>query len=174
VVAFLDIAVPDRILTVPIVASFAVSLLHFITLYRLRVRIGSSQLFASAIAAMAVQWTVARAVGTGLVKDHLPFVRTDKGGKHRRTDFPAITEAVLAMLLFAGAVALVLTNVKEVREIYIFALVLLVQSLPFVAAVAMASLERSRLNDLAVWRTLEARTAALLPRRAEPKREMAG
>ncbi|HEU5018117.1 MAG TPA: glycosyltransferase [Pseudolabrys sp.] len=174
VVAFLDIAVPDRILTVPIVASFAVSLLHFITLYRLRVRIGSSQLFASAIAAMAVQWTVARAVGMGLVKDHLPFVRTDKGGKHRRTDFPAITEAVLAMLLFAGAVALVLTNVKEVREIYIFALVLLVQSLPFVAAVAMASLERSRLNDLAVWRTLEARTAALLPRRAEPKREMAG
>ena len=38
VVAFLDIAVPDRILTIPIIASFAVSLVHFVTLYRLRVR----------------------------------------------------------------------------------------------------------------------------------------
>ena len=40
VVAFLDIAVPDRILTVPIMASFAVSVAHFFTLYRLRVRTG--------------------------------------------------------------------------------------------------------------------------------------
>ena len=39
VVAFLDIAVPDRILTLPILASFVVSVAHFITLYRLRVRV---------------------------------------------------------------------------------------------------------------------------------------
>ena len=38
VVAFLDIAMPDRILTMPILASFIVSVAHFVTLYRLRVR----------------------------------------------------------------------------------------------------------------------------------------
>ena len=107
---------------------------------------------------MAVQWTVARAVGIGLIKDHLPFVRTDKGGKHRRTDFAALWEAVLAGLLLAGAATLVVTNVKEVREIYIFAAVLVVQSLPFLAAVAIALVERSRFNDFATWRALEART----------------
>jgi exo-beta-1,3-glucanase (GH17 family)/cellulose synthase/poly-beta-1,6-N-acetylglucosamine synthase-like glycosyltransferase len=166
VVAFLDIAVPDRILTVPIVASFLVSVLHGVTLYRLRVRIGRRQLFASMIAAMSLQWTVARAVGLGLVKDHLPFVRTDKGGSRRRTEFPAFWEAVIAGLLLLGSAALVETNYKEVREIYIFAGILAIQSVPFLAAVVLSLVERSALNDFAVWRAIEAHTLALLPGRA--------
>jgi hypothetical protein len=166
VVAFLDIAVPDRILTVPIVASFLVSILHGVTLYRLRVRIGRRQLFASMIAAMSVQLTVARAVGTGLVKDRLPFIRTDKGGCKRKTEFPAFWEAVIATLLLAGSVTLIETNYNVVREINIFAAILVIQSVPFLAAVVLALLERSPLNDLAVWRAIEARTLALLPRRA--------
>ena len=116
-------------------------------------------------AAMSVQWTVARAVGTGLVKDHLPFVRTDKGGKRRSTDFPAFWEAVIAGLLIVGAIVLIETNIKEVREIYIFAVVLVIQSLPFIAAVLIALFERSSLNDFATWRELEARFAELLRRR---------
>ncbi len=95
VVAFLDIAVPDRILTVPIIASFAVSVLHFFTLYRLRVRIPKGQLLGAVFAAMSVQWTVARAVGFGLIKEHLPFVRTSKGGLRRSSDFHAFWESVL-------------------------------------------------------------------------------
>ena len=90
VVAFLDIAVPDRILTMPIMASFAVSLAHFVTLYRLRVRAGNGQLLGSVFAAMSVQWTVARAVGFGLIKDHLPFVRTAKGGAQPQRRFPGL------------------------------------------------------------------------------------
>jgi exo-beta-1,3-glucanase (GH17 family)/cellulose synthase/poly-beta-1,6-N-acetylglucosamine synthase-like glycosyltransferase len=179
VVAFLDIAVPDRILTVPIIASFAVSVLHFFTLYRLRVRAGKGQLFGSVFAAMSVQWTVARAVSFGLIKDHLPFVRTSKGGLRRSRDFHAFWEAVLAGLLIIGAVTLYVTNVRDVREINIFAVVLVVQSLPFIAAVLMAAVERTPLNDFATWRALEARFAELLPRRiarapaSAPKREIA-
>jgi len=165
-VAFLDIAVPDRILTLPIVASFIVSLAHAWSLYELRVRVPKLQLFASLFAAMSVQWTVARAVGIGLVKDHLPFVRTDKGGAKRKTEFPAFWEGIIAALLLIGALTLVGTNIKQVREINLFAAVLCVQSLPFIAAVLLAVLERSRLNDLAVWRALHARTTALLPKRA--------
>jgi hypothetical protein len=52
-----------------------------------------------------------------------------------------------------------------VREIYLFAAVLVIQSVPFLAAVALALLERSTLNDFATWRRLQTRTLALLPRR---------
>ena len=165
VVAFLNIAVPDRILTVPIIASFIISVLHGVTLYRLRVRIGRRQLFASMIAAMSVQLTVARAVGMGLIKDHLPFVRTDKGGAKRKTEFPAFWEAVLAALLLAGSVTLVETNYTIVRVSNIFAGMLVIQSVPFLCAVVLALLERSVFNDFAIWRAIEARTLALLPRR---------
>ena len=165
VVAFLDIAVPDRILTLPIIATFVVSLAHFLTLYRLRVRAGVGQLIGAVFAAMSVQWTVARAVSFGLIKDHLPFVRTAKGGLRRGTDFHAFWEAVLAGLLLLGAVVLVATNIKEIREINIFAAVLVVQSLPFIAAVGLAVIERTRLNDFAHWQALEARLGELLTRR---------
>ncbi|MGB6350348.1 MAG: glycosyltransferase [Pseudolabrys sp.] len=163
VVAFLDIAVPDHILTVPIIVSFIVSVAHFTTLYRLRVRSRASQLLGSVFAAMSVQWTVARAVGFGLIKDHLPFVRTSKGGMRRSTDFHAFWEAILAGLLILGSVVLISTNYKEIREINLFAVVLLVQSLPFIAAVGLAVIERTRLNEFLYWRSLGARVTELLP-----------
>jgi hypothetical protein len=81
----------------------------------------------------------------------------------RTTDFHAFWEAVLAGLLILGAVVLVLTNYKEVREINIFALVLVLQSLPFIAAVGLAVIERTRLNDFAYWSNVEARVTKLLP-----------
>jgi cellulose synthase/poly-beta-1,6-N-acetylglucosamine synthase-like glycosyltransferase/exo-beta-1,3-glucanase (GH17 family) len=166
VIAFLDIAVPDRILTVPILVSFIVSVAHFATLYQLRVRPRLGQLLGSVLAALSVQWTVARAVSLGLLKDHLPFVRTSKGGMRRSTDFHAFWEAVLAGLLILSAAVLVLTNYKEIREINIFAVVLVVQSLPFIAAVGLAVIERTRLNDFAYWRSLEARVLLPLTRRS--------
>jgi exo-beta-1,3-glucanase (GH17 family)/cellulose synthase/poly-beta-1,6-N-acetylglucosamine synthase-like glycosyltransferase len=168
IVAFLDISVPDRILTVPIIASFAVSVAHFFTLYRLRLRAGKGLLLGAVLAAMSVQWTVARAVGTGLIKDHLPFVRTAKGGARTGTTFNAVGEAALALLLILGAVTVYVTNVKEVREIYIFAAVLAIQSLPFIAAVALALIERSALNEFATWHALPARLGEIMPRRSTP------
>jgi hypothetical protein len=119
----------------------------------------------SMLPAMSVQWTVARAVATGLIKDHLPFVRTDKGGKRRSTEFPAFWEAVMAGLLIAGAIVLVATNIKEVREINIFAMVLVIQSLPFIAAVVIALVERSPINDFATWREAHARVTGVVARR---------
>jgi cellulose synthase/poly-beta-1,6-N-acetylglucosamine synthase-like glycosyltransferase len=166
VVAFAGIAIPDDVLTVPIIAAFAVSLLHFAVLYRLRVRIPTRQALGSVFAAMSVQWTVALAVATGLIRDHLPFARTAKGGATRaRREFEAFWEAIIATLLLIGAVIVVMTNWAEVREINLFAAVLVVQSLPFLSAVAMAAIERSRLNSLATWRALEARVVELLPHR---------
>ena len=71
IVAFADIAIPDKILTLPIIASFVVSLVHFLALYRLRVQIKAGQMLGAMIAAMSVQWTVSRAVAQGLITEHL-------------------------------------------------------------------------------------------------------
>jgi hypothetical protein len=122
-------------------------------------------MMAAVVAAMSVQWTVARAVGCGVWKESLPFMRTAKGGATSKgPDFPAFWEAVLAALLLIGSAIVVATNYKQIHEINIFALVLVVQSLPFLAAVAIAGLEASRFNSFAYWHGLKARIA--LPRRA--------
>ena len=71
IVAFADIAIPDKILTLPIIASFVVSLVHFVALYRLRVQVKAGQMLGAMIAAMSVQWTVSRAVAQGLITEHL-------------------------------------------------------------------------------------------------------
>jgi cellulose synthase/poly-beta-1,6-N-acetylglucosamine synthase-like glycosyltransferase len=167
VVAFADIAIPDKILTIPILAAFVVTLAHFISLYRLRVAVPPAQMVGAVVAAMSVQWTVARAVGCGVWKETLPFMRTAKGGATcKGADFPAFWEAVLGALLLIGAAVVVATNYKQIRELNIFAAVLVVQSLPFLAAVAMAVLEGSRFNEFAYWRSVEAKVAVQLPQPA--------
>jgi exo-beta-1,3-glucanase (GH17 family)/cellulose synthase/poly-beta-1,6-N-acetylglucosamine synthase-like glycosyltransferase len=164
IVAFADIAIPDKILTLPIIASFLVSLIHFITMYRLRVEVKWGQMFSAMIAAMSVQWTVSRAVAQGLITEHLPFARTSKGGLSRMSiEFQAFWEAVIGVLLLVGAAVLIVTNnTKQIREIYIFAGVLVLQSLPFLAAVAIAILESSRINSFEFWRSTAIRTAELI------------
>ncbi|MDB5598959.1 MAG: glycosyl transferase family 2 [Xanthobacteraceae bacterium] len=188
VVLVLQVAVPDKILTLPIVAAFVVSLMHFAVLYRLRVNIPRGQTFGCVFAAMSVQMTVAKAVATGLFVEHLPFLVTAKGGKGRKMasefptfwesarqfpaafwdglrKFPAFWEALLGLSLIAGALVLYLRNFDQVHAQNLFALVLVVQSLPFLSAAGLAMLESSRINDFAFWRGLEAKLAFGLARR---------
>jgi cellulose synthase/poly-beta-1,6-N-acetylglucosamine synthase-like glycosyltransferase/exo-beta-1,3-glucanase (GH17 family) len=164
IVAFADIAIPDRILTLPIIMSFFVSLIHFVAMYRLRVAVKWGQMLTAMVAAMSVQWTVSRAVAQGLITEHLPFARTSKGGLSRMSiEFQAFWEAVIGVLLLVGAAVLVVTNgTKQIREIYIFAFVLVLESLPFLAAVAIAILEQSRINSFEFWRSTAVRTAELI------------
>ena len=173
VVAFAGIAVPDKVLTLPIIATFAISIVHFVVLYRRRVPIPLGQAAGAMIAAMAMQWTVARAVANSLIKDHLTFVRTAKGGKGavKRIAFPAFNEAVLGGLLVLGALIVFQTNHERVREINLFGYVLLVQSLPFLAAVALAAFENSRINDFVLWNAIESKIVELLPRELQPRRD---
>ena len=170
IVAFADIAIPDKILTLPIIAAFVVSLIHFVALYRLRVPVKTAQMLGAMVAAMSVQWTVSRAVAQGLITEHLAFARTSKGGLSRMSiEFQAFWEAVIGVLLLAGAAVLIASNqYKGVHEIYIFAGVLVLQSLPFLAAVAIASLEISRINEFSFWRNARIRSAELIGLRRAP------
>jgi hypothetical protein len=89
-------------------------------------------------------------------------VRTAKGGNgRRRAQFPALYEAIIGCLLVLGAALVFSVNDTSVREINLFAGVLVIQSLPFLAAAALAAFEGSRINDFAFWRGLETR---LIPR----------
>ena len=164
IVAFADIAIPDRILTLPIIAAFVVSLVHFVALYRLRVPVKAGQMLGAMVAAMSVQWTVSRAVANGLITDHLAFARTSKGGfSLMSVEFQAFWEAVIGVLLLVGAGVLVVSNnFKQVHEIYVFAAVLVLESLPFLTAVGIAILENSRINAFSFWRNTGVRTAELI------------
>ena len=81
--------------------------------------------------------------------------------------FPALWEAVLGTLLLIGSLTLHFTNDQQVHEISIFSAVLFVQSLPFLAAVAIALIERSPFNAFATWRRL-ATLSTYLPRGPAP------
>ena len=96
-VAFADIAVPDRILTLPILAAFVVSVAHFVGALSPAGACLARPNVGAVCAAMSMQWTVAHAVGVGLVKERLPFLRTAKGGATRKgADFSAFWEAIIA------------------------------------------------------------------------------
>jgi hypothetical protein len=124
---------------------------------------------------MALQLTVARAVADGVLKDGVPFFRTAKGCSGRITQrFPALWEAVLGTLLLLGSLGLYLTNEQRVTEINIFSAVMLVQSLPFLAAVAVTLFERSALNDFATWRRLAAALSTYRPRLPRGPKPTAG
>ncbi len=144
-VLFIGVVIPPPAFTLAIMTAFFVSLLHCVLLYWKRVGIPPRQIPGAAIAAMSLQFTVAQAVFTGLVKDRLPFTRTDKGGNAKKkaaAENPAKWETILGVLLALSALTLVIVNKERVVEINIFAATLAVQSLPFLSASVMLLIER--------------------------------
>ena len=143
-VAFQVVAIPDPLLTLPVLTAFLVSLAHFAFSYRLRVAVPYRQMLGAMVMLMSVQWTVASAA----FKAALParqnhFHRTRKGnGVLVHRGFAATPEAVLGALLVAGAIVICATNIYRFVEIDLFAAILLIQSLPFLSAVALAGIER--------------------------------
>ena len=96
VIIFVGVVIPTIAFTAPILAAFIVNLLHCVLLYGKRVRMPLGHIPGAALAAMSLQLTVARAVLVGMVRDSLPFRRTDKGGNAKRgSDNPALWETAL-------------------------------------------------------------------------------
>ena len=142
-ILFVGVLIPTIALTLPILTAFVVNLAHCALLYHARVKAPMAEIAGAALAAMSLQLTVAGAVLNGLVRDNLPFKRTDKGGNAKRqtSDNPVRRETALGVALLGSALILVLTNEFRVTEIDVFAFALLIQSLPFLAATLMAGIE---------------------------------
>jgi cellulose synthase/poly-beta-1,6-N-acetylglucosamine synthase-like glycosyltransferase/exo-beta-1,3-glucanase (GH17 family) len=143
-VAFNIVAVPDALLTLPILAAFVVSLVHFSCSYQLRVAVPYRQMLGAMLVLMSVQWTVASAAFKAAFPTRPShFHRTRKGsGATLRAPSTAIPETALGALLLAGSVTIYATNFYRFFETDLFATILLVQSLPFLSAVALVWLER--------------------------------
>lgn len=161
VILFVGVLIPMLPFTVPILAMFFVNLVHCVVLYVARVKVSPMQIVGAAVAAMSLQYTVASAMAAGFLTDSLPFLRTDKGGAAKRAanENPAKREIILGTLLMLGAAILVGTNFTGITELNIFAATLAVQSLPFLSAWALASLER-RAGDRAARKAAAAARAA--------------
>jgi hypothetical protein len=78
--------------------------------------------------------------------------------------FDGFWELILGSLLIIGAITLVATNPLQITEIYIFAFVLVVQSLPFLSAAGLAALEGRTINDFAFWNETRTKLATALRR----------
>ena len=150
-----DLAYPAVALTVPVLTAVFVNIVHAWMLYSRRVHIPKKQIIGAALAAMSLQFTVSKAVVEGMIRDGLAFKRTEKGGlvKKRKADRPAQTETVMGLLLLSGAVWLWMANQFEVYEQNLFALTVLIQSIPFLCTTTMSLIE-----EFQNWRAARAET----------------
>jgi cellulose synthase/poly-beta-1,6-N-acetylglucosamine synthase-like glycosyltransferase/exo-beta-1,3-glucanase (GH17 family) len=151
-IAFNVVALPNTLLTLPIIVCFILSVLHFAIGYQLRVRAPLLSTIGAMFVFMSMQWTVAKAASRAAFEHHAFFHRTPKGsGQRQVARFPALPEAGLGCLLAAAAVVLYLTNSSRFVEVNLLATVMVIQSLPFLSAFALALLEGTRLNDFSYW-----------------------
>ena len=142
VIIFVGVTIPTIALTVPILTSFLVNVIHSFVLYRTRVKANLFLSLLGALAAMSLQLTIFKAVYDGFVKDSLPFKRTEKGGNTKKSsNNPIKYEIILASLLLGSFAALIVSNEQEIVEVYLFAVTLLVQSIPYISAIILRAIE---------------------------------
>jgi cellulose synthase/poly-beta-1,6-N-acetylglucosamine synthase-like glycosyltransferase/exo-beta-1,3-glucanase (GH17 family) len=139
VVIFVGVVLPLVAFSVPIITAFFVNIAHCALLYAKRVNLPLARVPGAAVAAMSLQLTVARAVFTGLIRDRLPFKRTEKGGagKQRAPENPAKWETIVGILLLIAAIALYVLNYEQITEWTLLSITLAIQSLPFLSATLM-------------------------------------
>jgi exo-beta-1,3-glucanase (GH17 family)/cellulose synthase/poly-beta-1,6-N-acetylglucosamine synthase-like glycosyltransferase len=134
---------PIAAFLVPTVGMFAFKMLHSLWLYRLKVRSSWRQRLGAAVAATALTHSIARAMLKGLQTSDQPFFRTPKA-----EDKPALVRAVVATReeslilagLWLGALAVAWRYGIGYAETQLWVAVLLVQSVPYVAALYMSLL----------------------------------
>jgi exo-beta-1,3-glucanase (GH17 family)/cellulose synthase/poly-beta-1,6-N-acetylglucosamine synthase-like glycosyltransferase len=147
VIIFIGVTIPTIPLTVPIITAFLVNILHTFILYKIKVKATFKETFLSAIASMSLQLIIFKAVWDGFVKDGLPFKRTQKGGKAKKSDNPIVYETLLGSLLLVSFFALIITNEARITEIYVFAVTIFIQSIPYISAMMMRYLELSSIRE---------------------------
>jgi hypothetical protein len=152
---------PLTLFLVITLALFSFKVGKSIWLYLRRVPCRVPDAFGAALAGLALSYTVARAVWQGLFTRNLPFLRTPKCENQPplvRALVAARAEAALALLLVGAAVATMLTRGVIEPSARLWAVLLLVQALPFGSALLL-----SLLNALPAARPRTAPAATALP-----------
>jgi exo-beta-1,3-glucanase (GH17 family)/cellulose synthase/poly-beta-1,6-N-acetylglucosamine synthase-like glycosyltransferase len=133
---------PVVLFMLPSIGLFAAKLAQILMLYRARVPCGLADRAGAAIAGLALSHGIARAVLKGLVVRRAPFLRTPKLARA-----PALLqglimareEACLLALTWAAMVGVAVAHQLATSEACLWCLMLLVQSLPYLASVLVAA-----------------------------------
>ncbi len=134
---------PPTVFIMPTLGVFFFKVACGLWLYAARVKCGFLDKVNAAVAGMALTHTVGRAVWTGLFTEGRPFVRTPKC-----EDQPALIqgflhakeEVMLMLALWVTAFAVGWKEGGDNRDAYIWSAMLVVQSLPYIAALAVATI----------------------------------
>ncbi|MDB5487227.1 MAG: ndvB, partial [Reyranella sp.] len=132
------VGLPPAEFIAPTIGIFVFKLLYSFGLYFDRVRCTFRQSIGASLAGLALTYTVGRAVIYGLATSRLPFMRTPKMDERATLGMAlgmARGEAVLAVLLWVAASVLWFGNGVVDPEARLWSLFMIVQSLPFAAAV---------------------------------------
>jgi exo-beta-1,3-glucanase (GH17 family)/cellulose synthase/poly-beta-1,6-N-acetylglucosamine synthase-like glycosyltransferase len=120
---------------------FVFKVIKLVFLYRSRMQASVGQTAAAAVAGLALSHTIARAVLTGFVSTNLPFLRTPKlahAHPWRQALSDSREEALLTAALWLAAWGVAVQPHVESPDLLGWIIVLLVQSLPYLAAVLLA------------------------------------
>ncbi|MGE4221655.1 MAG: glycosyltransferase family 2 protein, partial [Alphaproteobacteria bacterium] len=132
---------PLTVFLAPTIAVFGFKLVRFLWLYNAKVRCDLADCLRAGIAGLALTYTIGQAMLMGMLTSQKPFLRTPKCENR-----PALlqglamarTEAIMLVLLVAGALAIGLRFGKLDREAWVWSVTLLVLALPYGAAVYTA------------------------------------
>lgn len=134
---------PLSIFLLPPLGAFLFKLFHFMWLYKTRVRCGVWERIGAAIAGLALTHTIAKAMFQGLTTKNKPFLRTPKCEERSavvRGLMMAREELIVLCTLWVAAGGVIARYGTENPDIVTWALILLVQSTPYLAALCLSLL----------------------------------
>lgn len=120
---------------------FCFKIAKIVYLYRTTVNASMKQTIAAAWAGLALSHTVANAVVLGLFTSNMPFFRTPKlknPGRLRTAIMEARWEWLFALLLWLSSFGVYKAQPDGGLDLQLWMLLLVVQSLPYLAAIVMA------------------------------------
>jgi hypothetical protein len=136
------VGLPPAEFIAPTIGIFVFKLVYSFGLYANRVNCTFRQSIGASLAGLALTYTVGRAVIYGLATSQLPFMRTPKMDERATLGMAlgmARGELVLTILLWLAAIALWTTNGVLDPEARLWSVFMIVQSLPFAAAVLVST-----------------------------------
>ncbi len=134
---------PLSIFLLPPLGAFIFKLFHFMWLYKTRVKCGLWARIGAAIAGLALTHTIAKAIFQGIFTKSKPFLRTPKCEERCavvRGLLMAREELVILGLLWLSAAAVIARYGTENPDIVTWAVILVVQSAPYLAALCLSLL----------------------------------
>jgi len=137
----LQVDPPLVILSILPLTLFVFKVGKMIYLYRTRVGATAGQTLASALAGLSLSHTISKAILLGFFTKDKPFFRTPKRTKRHallQALQSAREEGLIMLALWLAAICVVVVQGSETADLMVWIMVLLVQSIPYLATVIMA------------------------------------